>query len=206
MIMTSRHLRRALAAVVTIPVFAASACSGAGEMSGMDRGSTPAPAGSATGVSPSAENPADLMFVQMMIPHHQQAVQMSDLLLAKSGVDPDVSALARQIKAAQQPEIEQMQGWLTGWGIDDSSMGGMDHSDHMGGMLTAEQLEALKKADGPAGQKLFLEGMIQHHEGAIAMANNVLSGGRDPQVKKLAETIVTTQRAEITEMEKLLDR
>lgn len=183
-------------------------------MGGMDHSSSApvSPSGSdSTGSSSDsaaahAVHPADVMFVTMMIPHHEQAVQMSDLLLAKSGVDPDVRKLAQQIKAAQQPEIERMQGWMTDWGIDDSDMGGMDHSDHMGGMLTAEQLDALKKANGPEGQKLFLEGMIQHHEGAITMANNVLSGGQDPQVKTLAETIVTTQQAEITEMEKLLGR
>lgn len=146
------------------------------------------------------------MFVQMMIPHHQQAVEMSDLLLAKSGVHADVRTLAQQIKAAQQPEIDQMQSWLDDRGVDDSSMGGMDHSGHMGGMLTAEQLAALKDANGSEGQKLYLEGMIAHHQGAIEMANNVLGVGQDPEVEKLAESIVRTQQAEITEMEKMLGR
>lgn len=205
--MTNTRLRRALVAVVSIPVLAASACSGTGEMTGIDHpGSAPSSAGSASGASPSAVNPADLMFVVMMIPHHQQAVQMSNLLLDKSGVDADVRALARQIKNAQQPEIDQMQGWLDDWGVDDTSMGGMDHADHMGGMLTAEQLDALTKADGPNGQKLYLEGMIAHHQGAVEMANNVLGVGQDPRVHELATTIVSTQQAEIAEMRKLLDR
>lgn len=208
MIMMSTPLRRAvLAAALSIPVFAASACGGAGEMGGMghEPAARSASAGS-SGTPVAPVNPADLMFVQMMIPHHQQAVQMSDLLLAKSGVDPDVRKLAEQIKAAQQPEIDQMQGWLDDWDVSDASTAGTDHSDHMGGLLTSDQLDALEDADGPTGQKLFLEGMIAHHEGAIQMADNVLGVGQDPRVKTLAETIARTQQAEITEMREMLRR
>ena len=93
-----------------------------------------APAGSGTSADASAHNDADVMFAQMMIPHHSQAVQMSDILLAKQGVDPKVVQLATEIKAAQAPEIAQMQGWLTSWG--NPATAPMDH-DSMQGMVSA---------------------------------------------------------------------
>lgn len=210
--MMNKQFRRALVAAVGVVTLALPACS-AGQMGGMGHGggrsaapSSGAPSGGATNPGSEAKNPADVMFVVMMIPHHEQAVEMSDLLLAKSGVDADVRELAEQIKAAQQPEIDQMKGWLTDRGVDESQSSTMDHSGHMDGMLSKEELEALRKADGPAGQKLFLAGMIEHHEGAIDMANNVLGVGKDPEVKKLAEAIVAGQQAEIVEMTEMLGR
>jgi uncharacterized protein (DUF305 family) len=204
----SKRVRRALVAAVAVPVFALAAC-GSDQMGGMGYGAggpSARPDTSPTGSVSTRVNPADLMFVMMMVPHHEQAVQMSDLLLAKSGVDADARRLAEQIKAAQQPEIDQMRGWLTDWGMDRPSMSGVDHSGHMDGMLSKEEIAALGAADGPTGQKLFLEGMIDHHQGAIEMANNVLGVGQDPEVKKLAETIVISQQAEITTMQQMLDR
>ena len=205
--MMKKQFRRALVAAVSGLSLALAACS-AGQMGGMGdgtRGSAP-PSSAAASPGSAAVNPADIMFVVMMIPHHEQAVEMSDLLLAKSGVDADVRELAEQIKGAQQPEIDQMKGWLSDWGIDASQMSRMDHSGHMDGMLSQEQMEALRKADGPTGQKLFLEGMIEHHQGAVDMANNVLGVGKDPGVKKLAEVIVASQQAEIAEMQEMLGR
>lgn len=208
----NRQLQRALVAAASGLILALAACS-AGQSNGTSDGgggSTPpssaAPSAGATSPGSVAKNPADIMFVVMMIPHHEQAVEMSDLLLAKSGVEADVRELAEQIKAAQQPEIDQMKGWLADWGIDDSHMSSMDHAGHMDGMLSKEQLEKLQNADGPTGQRLYLEGMIEHHQGAIDMANNVLGAGQDPGVKKLAEAIVVSQQAEIVEMNKMLDR
>ena len=200
----NKQFRRALVAAVSGVTLTLAACS-AGEP-GAGAPSVSAPSAGATSPSSVAKNPADIMFVVMMIPHHEQAVEMSDLLLAKSGVDADVRKLAEQIKGAQQPEIDQMKEWLADWGVDDSHMGGMDHSGHMGGMLSKEQLEKLREANGPTGQKLYLEGMVEHHQGAIDMANNVLGAGQDPDVKKLAEAIVVSQQAEIVEMTKMLGR
>ena len=210
----NKKFRRALVAVVSgvTLVLALAACSGGQSGSTGDGGggsaapSSGVPSAGASNPGSVAKNPADIMFVVMMIPHHEQAVEMSDLLLAKSGVDADVRKLGEQIKAAQQPEIDQMKGWLADWGIDDSHMGSMDHAGHMDGMLSKKQLAELQKADGPTGQKLYLEGMVEHHQGAIDMANNVLGVGQDPDVKKLAETIVVSQQAEIVEMNKMLDR
>ena len=208
----TKQFRRPLSVAVSGVVLVLAACS-AGQPGNSSEGgsgstvpSAGAPSAGATSPGSVAKNPADVMFVVMMIPHHQQAVEMSDLLLAKSGVDADVRKLAGQIKAAQQPEIDQMKGWLDDWGIDGSHMNAMDHSGHMGGMMSKEQLATLRKADGPTGQKLYLEGMIKHHQGAIDMANNVLGVGQDPDVKKLAEAIVVSQQAEIVEMKKMLGR
>lgn len=201
-------LQRGLVAAVSAMTLALAACSG-GQPSEAGHGHGGAPSSPTTGsASPgsAAKSPADVMFVTMMIPHHEQAVEMSDLLLAKSGVDAGVRKLAEQIKAAQQPEIDQMKNWLTDWGIDDSQLDSMDHSDHMDGMLTKEQLDKLRKADGPTGQRLYLEGMIEHHQGAVDMANNVLQAGQNPDVRKLAQEIVTSQQAEITEMNTMLGR
>lgn len=165
--------------------------------------STASPVGTASAGATASANAADVMFAQMMIPHHEQAVVMSDLMLGKSGISAEVTTLATQIKGAQQPEIDQMKGWLKAWGASEHG----DHSGHAGmdGMLSDEQLQAIKDASGAEAEKLFLTGMIGHHEGAVTMANQVLDNGSDPAVKKLAEAIVTTQQAEIDHMNKLLN-
>jgi uncharacterized protein (DUF305 family) len=136
---------------------------------------------------------------------------MSDVLLAKSGVDPEVVELAEQIKAAQGPEIEQMKQWLDDWGMPamSDSMDGMDHGgmggmDGMGGM-TEEDMQALEDASGPEAGDLFLEQMIVHHEGAIEMAEDVLDDGEHPGVRELAENIIASQTAEIELMRSMLD-
>lgn len=156
----------------------------------------------------SGANMADVMFVQMMIPHHEGAIDMSDILLAKSGVDPEVVELAEQIKAAQGPEIEQMKQWLDDWGMPamSDSMDGMDHGsmDGMAGM-TEEDMQALEDASGPEAGDLFLEQMIVHHEGAIEMAEDVLDDGEHPGVRELAENIIASQTAEIELMRSMLD-
>jgi uncharacterized protein (DUF305 family) len=139
----------------------------------------------------------DLMFSEMMIPHHEQAIEMSDLALANSQ-DSDVLALATQIKNAQAPEIDQMKSW------DGSHMG--SHAGHaMDGMLTDEEMHALSRAMGKEFDRLFLEGMIKHHEGAIEMAEMVIDS-KNQEVSSLANAIMTAQRAEIERMKGLLSR
>jgi uncharacterized protein (DUF305 family) len=160
------------------------------------------------------QNAADVMFVQMMIPHHEQAVEMSEMILAKDGVDPEVVALAEQIRAAQDPEIELMEQWLSDWGLPSmSGMGGMDHGGGYGGMgggmdgmMSDEQMAELQSADGAAGATLFLELMIEHHVGAVEMAEQVIDDGRDADVRTLAEEMIVGQSAEITTMRELLAR
>lgn len=144
----------------------------------------------------------DLMFAQMMIPHHEQAVEMSTLAETRS-TNPEVLALAKQIKAAQQPEIEQMQGWLDASGVSATEMD-MDHMGHgMGGMLSTEQMDALENASGAAFDKLYLEGMIEHHEGAIQMAH-MITDSSNTEARELGDAIVKTQTAEIAKMKQLL--
>lgn len=147
-------------------------------------------------------NSEDLMFAAMMIPHHQQAVDMSNLALEKSS-NPEVQALATQIRDAQAPEIEQMQGWLDGSGGASMSDMMAGHDGKMGGMLTDEQMAALQNANGVAFDRLFLEGMIAHHEGAIAMATMITSSSNE-EAHELGHNILESQTAEIAKMKELL--
>ena len=142
----------------------------------------------------------EVMFAQMMIPHHQQAIEMSELVSDRTD-HPEINALALEIIAAQDPEISLMQTW-----IDEFGDAGMDHAGHsMGGMLTESELEALRAASGLEFEKLYLSGMIKHHEGAIDLAD-MLSNSNYPAAQKLRAEIVETQTAEIELMKKLLER
>lgn len=149
-------------------------------------------------------NPADVMFAQMMIPHHEQAIEMSELILAKDGVDPEVVELAEEITAAQGPEIEQMESWLDEWGAPSMDADGMGGMGGMDGMLTEEELDELEAADGTTGTTLFLEGMIEHHEGAIDMAERHQEHGESDEALALSASIIETQAAEIERMRELL--
>jgi uncharacterized protein (DUF305 family) len=150
---------------------------------------------------------ADIAFAQLMIPHHQQAVEMADLALASATSD-QVRELATQIKGAQDPEIMQMNGWLETWGApmkmaDDHGghdMGGMT----MEGMMSDDDMAALMNATGADFDRMWLEMMIAHHEGAITMADQVLAETSNPEVTALAEAVVTGQTAEIDVMQQLL--
>lgn len=150
-------------------------------------------------------NDDDVMFAQMMIPHHEQAIEMSDIALDPTvGASDPVRQLATRIKGAQDPEIEVMTGMLTGWGKSTEMDMSMDHGSMMDGMLTAEELDALGVLRGAEFDRAWMEAMIKHHEGALAMAKDVLEGGTDPAVRKVAEEIVSGQQAEIDEMRSLL--
>jgi uncharacterized protein (DUF305 family) len=134
------------------------------------------------------------MFAEMMIPHHQQAIEMSDLAL-KNSTNPEVLALAQEIKDAQTPEIEQMKSWGA------SSVAHMGHI--MDGMLSDEEMSELTAATGSSFDKLFLEGMIKHHQGAIDMAEMVIDS-KNSEVAALAKAIIEAQRKEIELMRTLL--
>jgi uncharacterized protein (DUF305 family) len=146
-------------------------------------------------------NDPDIAFATGMIPHHQQAVEMADIVLAKTGVDSRVTDLAKKIKAEQDPEIVTMTGWLKAWGQPaPSAMSGMT----MNGMMSQDDMDALTKASGPDSSKLFLQQMIQHHQGAIDMANEELTTGKNADAISLAKSIVASQTAEIATMNSLL--
>ena len=168
---------------------------------------TEAPPAASSPAAEAAFNEADVIFAQMMIPHHEQAIEMSDSLLEKDGVDEQVRDLAQQIKDAQQPEIDQMNDWLDAWGEDElGDMGGMDHDmgGMGGGMMSDEDMAQLEDASGAEASRLFLEQMILHHEGAIQMAEYQVQEGENPDAVALAERIVEDQTEEIAIMQDLL--
>ncbi|MFI9595417.1 DUF305 domain-containing protein [Nonomuraea sp. NPDC052265] len=176
---------------------------------GTDAASTAAPEASASaGAAASAQpsrgsfNDADVMFAQMMIPHHQQAVEMAELA-PRRAEDPEIKELAAEIKAAQDPEIQTMKGWLAEWGKPVPS-GGMGHD--MPGIMSGEDMKKLEGAEGAAFDRLFAQQMIAHHEGAIEMARTEQAGGVNPQAKELAKGIESAQRAEVAQLRRLLER
>ncbi len=147
-------------------------------------------------------NEADVSFAQGMIPHHQQAIDMSDLA-SRQAASPEVKDLAARIKAAQQPEIDRMTAWLEDWGQPVQP----EHGEHGGhGMLSDTEMTQLRQASGPTFDRLFLEGMIRHHEGAVRMSQEELDKGAFPDAKELARHIIDSQQAEIAEMRRLLQR
>ncbi|MFD2794498.1 DUF305 domain-containing protein [Promicromonospora vindobonensis] len=191
--------RTLMSAVVLAGALALAGCSGSQEPADHDMSTM---AGSESGDG-AAHNEADMMFAQMMIPHHEQAVEMADVVLAKNGTNPEIAALATQIKAAQAPEIEQLGQWLDSWGAERTAQ---EHDGHdaMSGMMTEEDMQALEAATPPESDQLFLEQMIAHHEGAVEMAQTEIEDGSDPAAVEMAQTIVDTQTAEIGTMEDLL--
>ena len=141
---------------------------------------------------------ADIMFAQMMIPHHQQAIEMSTLAETHTQ-NPVLLALAKQIKDAQTPEIAQMESWLKVANADLE----MNHSMGMGGMLSTTEMTNLAAATGTGFDKLYLTGMIGHHEGAIHMAEMVIDSN-NTEARTLGENVVKSQTAEIAYMKSLL--
>lgn len=155
-------------------------------------------------------NAADEMFLVMMIPHHQQAIEMADILLDKSGIPDEVTELAQKIKDAQGPEIETMRSWLEEWNVDydEDAMGGMGGMGGMGhgdGMMSDGDMTALEDASGAHAARLFLEQMIVHHEGAIDMGEMALRGAQNPDVIALIDKIIADQTAEIATMRDLVE-
>lgn len=146
-------------------------------------------------------NAADLLFTQGMIPHHEQAVAMSELAPDRAE-SPEVLTLAQNVQAAQQPEIDQLNGWLAQW--DESPMDDA-HADHdMQGMLSEAEFAELESLTGAAFDARWLELMITHHEGAIQMSEIVIANGQNDEVTALAEVIIDAQQAEIDHMQELL--
>ncbi|MDJ0348413.1 DUF305 domain-containing protein [Cryobacterium sp. PH29-G1] len=166
---------------------------------------TTAPAAESSADSTAVFNAADVTFAQMMIPHHEQAVEMSDDLLAKDGVDQSIIDLATEIKAAQEPEITQLKNWLSAWGEDENSMSGMPGmGSGSDGLMSDDDMMALQDAAGTDATKLFLEQMTVHHEGAVAMAQLELDDGENADAQAMAASIIASQTAEIAVMADLL--
>lgn len=153
---------------------------------------------------PADFNDADVAFATMMIPHHEQAVELSDMVPAHT-TNPEMLKLAQTIAGAQGPEIETMKVFLVQWNAGDEAGGheGHDMSD-MQGMVDAATMEKLKTLNGEEFDTLWLQSMIAHHEGAIDMANTEIEDGANADAKHLAEEIVIAQQAEITSMKQML--
>jgi len=157
---------------------------------------------SSTSSSASAHNKQDVAFAQMMLPHHKQAVEMSDMLLDKGdGVDANVVTLAKQIKTEQQPEITKLTRWLKTWDAD-SGMSGMDHS--MSGIMSDSDMTALDTASARDAGKLFLQQMVEHHTSAVDMAKTEVDKGKNTDAVAMAKSIVSSQTEQITQMQDML--
>jgi len=179
----------ALAAVVVVIALALTGCGGS------DEGSRTAP----------QFNDADVTFAQQMIPHHRQAIEMARLAQQRATSD-EVKELAGEIEKAQDPEIQTMTGWLQAWGKDvPEDVSGMAHGGvDMPGMMSTDEMKALESASGTGFDRMFLQMMIRHHEGAIELARTEQANGKNGDAITLAKQIETAQTAEISVMERLL--
>ena len=197
----------ALAAVAVVGMFTLSACgSGMGSHSGMaGMGDSSPSSTTSSDAAPGDFNEADVTFASDMIPHHQQAIEMAELAEARAEA-PEVRDLATQIMSAQEPEIETMTGWLTAWGQPiPEDMSGMDMSGSMPGMMTMDEMQDLETASGAEFDRMFLTMMIEHHQGAVAMARTEQAGGSNEAATQLAQEIEAAQTAEIATIKDLLD-
>ncbi|MDA2950364.1 MAG: DUF305 domain-containing protein [Mycobacterium sp.] len=197
--MTSPITRMTAGLIAAATVIALSGCStGARE----DRGAADAPPTSAEAAT--GRNTDDVMFAQLMIPHHQQAVELAALVPDRS-TDPELIRLAATIAGQQQPEITAMKAMLAQWEVESSETPHQGaHGMTMAGMVdeaTMVRLEALK---GPEFDTLWLRSMIAHHQGAIEMANVEITDGSNVDMVGLARAIVSAQQREIDQMTQML--
>ncbi|WP_328747238.1 DUF305 domain-containing protein [Streptomyces sp. NBC_00285] len=204
--------RTALAVTAGAAALVLAACGGSGSGSGghdmgdmgsMTSDSSPSATASAKA---GAHNAQDVSFAKEMIQHHRQAVDMAELATSRASAQ-EVKDLATKIKAVQDPEIKTMSGWLTSWGEQvPADMAGMDMSSSMPGAMSSDDMDKLKKASGTEFDKMFLEMMVKHHEGAVEMAKTQKADGKYGAAVKLADDVITAQTAEIKEMNKMLGK
>lgn len=202
----SRSTRIKLAAVTGISAIALIAAGCSSDDSGS---STPSMNHDASSTSASAAtrtdfNNADVTFLEMMYPHHAQAVEMAELVPSRSQ-NQQLITLAKSVEDAQSPEMRQITTLLVSFGkAAPSESGGHGGHGGMPGMMTPEQMTALELASGPAFDKKWMNMMIEHHQGAIAMANTELAEGVNPDARALAQAIVGAQQTEIDQMRTML--
>lgn len=153
---------------------------------------------------PAGFNSDDVAFATNMIPHHEQAVEMSALVPDRS-TNQQLIALANQISAEQQPEINALRVFLVQWNENpEDSTGGHQGHGAMTGMVDEATMEKLKTLSGSEFDTLWLQSMIAHHQGAIEMAKAEVANGQNVDAKNMAQTIITAQEAEITTMNQML--
>lgn len=203
-----RHHLWKTAALIALSSLALAGCgddSDGGSMPGMSHG-TPAGSSGTPSASASDFNDADVTFATDMIPHHQQAVQMATMG-ARKATTPEVKKLSTAIKAAQDPEIKILSGWLTSWGKPAPSANHHDRSkEAMPGMMTEDEMSDLGNANGSMFDRMWTQMMIEHHKGAVTMAKTEQTTGRNPEAIALAKKIETDQNREIATMQRLLGR
>ena len=212
--MRTKRLLKTSVAALTTAVLSLSLAACGGDNSNHDMSSM----GTQTASNGDVFDQADVDFATNMIPHHAQAVQMVNMTQGRT-LDPAVQQLAEQIRQAQVPEIETMTHWLTSWGKkvpatstdhEHADMGGMDSmkdmDTNMPGMMSADEMKQLDKASDAEFQNMWLQMMIKHHEGAIAMAKTEQQDGKFAAAVSLARSIITSQQAEIDQMKQLLGK
>lgn len=207
--MSTMRTRRKTVIILAGAAISLAGCTGGTEQGGHGGGMQHPPAHTSA-PSSGQHNQADVAFAQGMIPHHAQAVEMSQMA-ARQAQTPAVKDLARQIEAAQGPEIETMTGWLRAWGapVPDPKAPGMGHGGHdmgqgMQGMMNPQEMREMSTSSGTDFDRMFLTMMIKHHEGAVTMAQSELDHGRDPAAKDLAKRIMDAQQEEIRTMRGML--
>ena len=155
---------------------------------------------SASSEASEAHNEADIAFVQGMIPHHEQAIEMAQLAANQAG-SAEVLELAARIETTQQAEVTQLRAWLDAWG----ETAPMDE-DHSGGMMPVDDMAALEAASGEEFDRTFLEMMIEHHGGAITIAETEVAEGTFDAAVRLAQSIIEDQESEVLQMQHLLEQ
>lgn len=200
-----RQMRASL--IIASLGLALGACgSSGGSSAGSSSVTTTVVASTASTMTDPAVDDADVEFAQGMIAHHEQAIEMAEIALdPKVGASPQVIDLATRIQGAQDPEVELMTGWLTAAGepVAMDAAAGHDMSS-MQGMMTAEQMDSMAAMTGFDFDQIWLQMMIEHHEGAVSQSQTVKTNGSNADVLALADTIINTQQAEIAEMQALL--
>lgn len=204
--MTMTTLRRRITGLVAVAAFGVGVVSCAAQ----DQNATETPQTDMDGVAvtagaqqPVEVNGVDLHFVAMMTPHHQQAVDMSEIILAADETSATTEDLADRIKVGQQQEIDTMVGWAEDWEQHDLMA---HHAPHIAnGMITPEQMDQLGSLEGDEADTKFLQLMHFHHEGAIAMTQDQIDNGGYQPLVELAQQMVEIQTAEMHEMEQLLE-
>jgi len=172
---------------------------------------------SLVGCSSEDHNEADVEFAAAMVEHHAQAIQMANFTIGRDGIDPRIAELAEEIRLSQTAEIDEMAGFLRGWGADvpqtgyatgdshshDDEMAGGDHAD-MPGMMTGSEMEELAVAQGDVFAEMWMRMMIEHHEGALTMIDELQADGEHEGLRGLAEQMEADQRTEIGDLERWL--
>lgn len=188
-----------LSAAAVMAAVTLSACSSSGHQAAPGSPST-------SSAQAQAHNSTDITFAQNMMPCHKQAIQMSEIILTKQGLDPRVVQVANQIKAAEGPDIQAMQSWLSQWQqpTTPSSAAGMPAMQGMAGMASPEQMTALQNAQGADASKQFLTMMIPNHQHAVMLAQSEIDSGQYPPAVAMAHSIATSEQREVNSMQGIL--